>query len=177
MLLWIFLLTACGPAPAATSAPATEIVPPTRQVTPAQTSIQKDFVPQGSLILGCFSTIYQYKFGEKDGTLLIRDESGVYRVYSDVNVVGDWIYFFRTTDLKKQELPAGGGIGPNDVFRMKLSGNDFEQLTHDDYYDFSLSSSSTANKLVFASDRRSLGESSDRYNVIVWDIAKMMGRS
>jgi hypothetical protein len=38
ILFSIILLTACGPAPAATSAPATETVLPTRQVTPMPTS-------------------------------------------------------------------------------------------------------------------------------------------
>jgi hypothetical protein len=36
--LWISLLTACGPAPAATSVPATETLPPTKQVTMASTN-------------------------------------------------------------------------------------------------------------------------------------------
>ena len=124
---------------------------------------------QGNLVFACPDGIYQYEIKGNKINLLTTDKT---RLYVDVNLTEEWIYYLRSTDVREQEFPSGGGHGPNDIFRMKLDGTEFEQLIIDDYYDLNLTVLPTTHKLVYVSDRIEPDHSPNRYKVIVWNIDK-----
>jgi RHS repeat-associated protein len=124
-------------------------------------------LPASDLIFSCFDRIYQYGFIGNETKLLTSDRT---RLYSDINIIGDWVYFLRSTDLIQTEFPSGGGYGPTDIFRMKLDGTEFEQITKDKYQDLNLISLPENSELIYVSDRIESDNSSERYKIVFRDL-------
>jgi hypothetical protein len=130
--------------------------------------IRQDIASNGALIFTCSDVVVRYDPGKKELVTLTND---ITRYYSGINVLGNKIYFLRSTDPRPQESPwglvyGGGGYGPEEVFRMNMDGSNFEQVTNNGFFSYILIASPAINKLIFVGDNK---DEDIRYKMVLLD--------
>lgn len=128
-----------------------QTVTPIPLIAPAEAELE------GIIYFNCSNKIVRYDLSSDELKTIFYDNP---HHIQDLSLAGNDLYFSKTVFI-----PNIAGFGPNELFKIDVNGNNFEQLTFDEYYDVGIKVLPNLGKIIYHSDREGTPEDG-RYNLV-----------
>jgi Tol biopolymer transport system component len=109
---------------------ATSAIPAEINTALTSTNDLPSFQPKGTIVFSDLHGLYVFDLKNNSREALLKDNS---RIYENAVAIDDWVYFLGAAESKTDSSqPAGGGVGPFQLFKIHRDGSGLQQIIMDE---------------------------------------------